>query len=154
MRAPIWKYALLVRAQDVLLAIPIEHVVETMRPLDLKTINRPPQFVLGVSIIRGVPVPVVSAARLMGQEASQCAARFVTLRIRDRVVALAVTEVKGLVRLDDFKFQELPPLLQGANQEAVAGLCALDSSLLLVLQASRILSETVLQELSRLEIST
>ena len=42
-----------------LAALPLEHVVETMRPLPVEPLGDAPRFILGLSIVRGEPIPVV-----------------------------------------------------------------------------------------------
>jgi chemotaxis signal transduction protein len=60
-------------------AIPIEQVIEVMRPLPVETISGIPSFVSGLSVIRGSPVPVIDTGLLLtGREArSGCLARFI-----------------------------------------------------------------------------
>ncbi|HZE91839.1 MAG TPA: chemotaxis protein CheW, partial [Rhizobacter sp.] len=66
------------RVQGRLCALPLSHVVETMRPLPTETIAGAPDFVCGLAVIRGAPVPVVDLARLLGATDTQ-ARRFVTV---------------------------------------------------------------------------
>jgi chemotaxis signal transduction protein len=46
-------------------AVPAERVPEIMRPLPIEPLSRMPCFVLGLSIIRRSPVPVIDARRLL-----------------------------------------------------------------------------------------
>ena len=71
-------------------ALPIEHVVETSRPLPIRDLAGTPEYVLGVSMLRGEPVPVVDGGRLMGSGGSPVG-RFVSLRVESRRVALDTT---------------------------------------------------------------
>ncbi|HEX4492424.1 MAG TPA: chemotaxis protein CheW [Acidimicrobiia bacterium] len=123
-------------------ALPIEHVVETMRVLPYEPLATAPDFVVGVSIIRGRAVPVVDVARLLGSTASS-AGRLVTLMIENRVVALAVDEVTGVAPMDDGSVHELPPLLEVATGAVIESLGVLDSELLVVLRESRLVPESV-----------
>ena len=71
---------LVVRVCTRLCAVPLAHVVETMRPLPVERIAGMPSFVRGVSIIRGVPTPVVDLGVVLGTP-GEAAERFVTLRL-------------------------------------------------------------------------
>ena len=122
-------------------AIPLEHVVETMRPLPVETIAGAPTFVLGLSVIRGVPVPVVDLAAILGLEPSRSTRRFVVLGLTPRRVAVAVDGVLGVRQVDLTTTDAIPPLLRTANVEAVAAVGQLDEHLLFVLEASGILPE-------------
>jgi chemotaxis signal transduction protein len=50
---------LVVGVKGRLCAVPLSHVIEIMRPLPVEPISSVPSFVQGISIIRGIPTPVV-----------------------------------------------------------------------------------------------
>jgi purine-binding chemotaxis protein CheW len=142
--------SLLCHVGHLLVALPITAVVETMRPLPIAPLDGAPRFVRGLSIIRGVPIPVVDAAALLGAPAAAAPTppeRFVALRAGDHRVALAVTRIAGVRELPDAELHALPPLLAHAHPEVVSAIGALDSQLVLVLQAARIVPESVWQAL-------
>jgi purine-binding chemotaxis protein CheW len=136
--------ALVVTAGSLVCAIPVEHVVEAMRPLPVELLAGAPPFVRGVSIIRGVPVPVVDLnALLTNADAGGASERLVLLRVADRVVALAVGRVVGLRHLDHSQQHELPPLLTAVGADIIESIGASDAQLLLVLRMTRILPEVL-----------
>ena len=121
-----------------------------MRPLPVERIAGMPSFVRGVSIIRGVPTPVVDLGVVLGTP-GEAAERFVTLRLGDRQVALAVGAVLGVREFDISTIGELPPLLRGAPQEVVKGIGTLDEQMLMVLQTGWELPDEVWQALTAQE---
>jgi purine-binding chemotaxis protein CheW len=125
-----------------LCALPLESVIETMRPLPIEAVAGAPPFVRGLSVIRGAPVPVIDAECLINDEASE-PKRYVMLRAGDQRIALAVSSVLGIREIDAQSFKELPPLLRDARAPFIAAIGALDAQLLLVLRAGRILPETL-----------
>jgi len=127
--------------------LPLEYVLETMRPLPVEPLSGAPQFVQGLAIIRGAPVPVVDAARLLGAEATR-PSRFVTLKADERRVALAVDSVLGVRSIPDGSLQALPPLLRDAGAEIVSKIGMLDAELLLVLRSVRFVTEDLWAKLS------
>lgn len=130
---------LLVRAGRQLCALPLEHVAETMRLLEVRPVAGAPPFVLGVAVIRGVPVPVVDAVSVVaGDEPSAHVTRLVTLKTGDRRVALAVDQVIGVTRTDP---ATLSPLLTNAHHDVVSAIATLDMELLMVLRAGALVSE-------------
>jgi len=107
-----------------------------------------PRFVRGLSIIRGTPFPVVDAGSFLGRKEQRPATRFVTLRISDtRGIALAVDEVMGVRELDPSVLQQMPSLLQSADSETIEAIGTLEGELLIVLRASKMLSEEIWQSL-------
>jgi purine-binding chemotaxis protein CheW len=120
-----------------LVGLPVAHVVETMRPLPVEKLSGAPRFVSGVSVIRGVPTPVVDAGQLLGEPESR-PGRFVTIRVDDRTVAFAVDEVLEVRAIPTESLRGLPPLLREAGAEAVAAIGTLDAKLLLVLHSTRL----------------
>lgn len=127
---------LLVRAGRTLCALPLGYVIETMRPLPIEPLCGLPSFVRGVSVIRGVPTPVVDLAMLCGLGDGDNVTRFVTVRLGERCVAVAVGAVFGVRMLERSQWSELQPLLAHAGQDVVDALGTLDAQLLLVLKST------------------
>lgn len=125
-----------------LCALPLEHVVETMRPLPVDIVGGTPQFVSGLSIIRGVPVPVVDTGSLLGVGESR-PARFVTVKAGSRLVVLTVDAVLGVRVIPVESLQDLPPLLSNAPAELIAAIGAIDSELVLVLRTACVVPESI-----------
>lgn len=99
-------------------------------------------------MIRGEMTPVIDLAALLGCQDGRVGARFVTLRVGERQVALEVDEVLGLRRIDADAVAPAAPLLREALQESVARIGALDGGALAVLDAARLLPEEVCRALS------
>jgi purine-binding chemotaxis protein CheW len=131
---------LLCRQGGCCVALPAEHVVETMRPLPTDSVPEMPLFVLGVAVIRGTAVPVVDVGTLVGKTGAT-ASRWVTVSVGERYVALAVESIDGVRSLPPDTLEAVPPLLRGAADTVVAAVRALDRELLLALEAGRLFSE-------------
>ena len=124
-------------------ALPLGHIVETMRPLPIEAILDPPPGVAGVSVIRGRPLPVVDLGALLASDDGRpavAASRFVTLRVGERQVALAVDAVIGVRELENTALHELPPLLQSARSTNIRSLSALDLELFAILDTGRLVT--------------
>ena len=135
---------LICRVGSRLCGLPLAHVVETMRPLPVEPLAHLPRFIDGVSIIRGRPVPVLDARRLLGEDGEAGArTRFVTLELAERSAALSVDAVLGVRDIDVAELEQLPALLRDAQNDLVAALGTLDHELLVVLERSRLLPEAV-----------
>jgi purine-binding chemotaxis protein CheW len=125
-------------------AVPVELICETMRPLPIEPMAGMPSFVLGVSVVRGTPVPVIDAARMLGAAADALPpGRFVSMRIGARVAVLAVDAVLGVRDITRGSLDELPPLMGEASTDVVEAIGMLDSGLLLILRSGRIVPPAV-----------
>jgi purine-binding chemotaxis protein CheW len=130
-------------------ALALEDVRETMRPLPIEPVMGTPPFVLGLAIIRGFPTPVVDAGSLVGPSTSpspilsQAPARFVSLKLGERTAALAVDAVLDVCSLPSETLSNMPPLLLGGGAQLASVIGALDSKLLLVLEAARLVPDSV-----------
>ena len=136
---------LLCRVRERLCSLPLQYVVETMRPLPVALLAGLPAFVRGMSVVRGVAVPVVDAGAILGSGHPPRPTRFVTLRTGENLVALSVEEVLGVRELTLSSFRELPPLLREAAGDVLSAIGTLDTSLLFALQTARIVPESVWQ---------
>ena len=134
---------LLFRAGTLLGAVPACGVAETLRPLPIERLPGLAACVLGASVIRGKPTPVVDARILLSSGDALPAARLVVLHVGERTVALAVDAVLGLQQIEEADLRALPPLLGGADAGLVAEIGRLDADLLVVLDAGRLVPEPV-----------
>jgi len=144
--------ALIVKVQTRACALPLAHVIETMRAVPIETIAGVPSFVRGVCIIRGTPTPVVDLGLLLGAPGGG-SNRFVTVHLGDKQVALCVDAVLGIHHLDDSTMQGLPPILKDASKDMIEALGTLDAQILVVLRATWELPDDVWHALEARELS-
>jgi purine-binding chemotaxis protein CheW len=124
------------RARERWCAVPVEHVLETMRSQPVQPLRGMPDFVLGVSTIRGVPTPVIDLAHLLfGPLPGSAPKSFLALRLATRRVVLAVDRIVGVRALPPRVLSEVPPLLQAAARDGVTALGSLDGELLVLLES-------------------
>jgi purine-binding chemotaxis protein CheW len=147
---PRTKQVLVVLARTHRCALPLEHVVETMRPLPIQAVANTASAVLGVSIIRGQPLPVVDLGALLADSGvrggARTSTRFVTVRLGARHAAFAVEGVVGVRTLQPNTLHELPPLLRRIESDTVGALGVLDRELVAVLDSGRLLPDSVWEE--------
>lgn len=133
-------FHLLCRAADRWCAIPLESVVETFRPFEVRSIAGAPEFLRGVAVLRGEPVPVVDAGVLLGRARTR-AERLVAVRAGARRVALAVDAVAGTRELTASAAARSAPLLALAEPRVIDAVGVVDAQLLCVLSTARLISE-------------
>lgn len=143
-----------VRSGSRLCAFPLDHVIETMRPLAIEPIRDLPPFVRGLSVIRGLAVPVVDLSVILGESDKVPASRFVLLRLGERRVAIAVSEVLGLRQFEGSTLRSFSPLLEEAFADLVTALQVRDRELLIVLESARLVPEEVWRMLDSVGVSS
>lgn len=142
---------LAIRVGERVCAVPISDVVEIMRPLPIEAWNGAPDVVRGLSIIRGVPIPVVDLGALLGVSSNCVSTRFVAIRAGQRRVALAVDAVLGIREFSPALRTQMPPLLFDACTELVEAIGASDTELFVVLKACSVVPEAIWDTLSQQE---
>lgn len=130
--------ALVFRTGQQLCALPLGHVVETMRPLPLRPVAGAPAGVLGLALIRGSALPVIDVGSLIGHRAL-APDRFIAVRAAERRFALCADAVVGIRDLPAEALQTLPPLLRDADSLVVENISRLDNELVLLLDGARLL---------------
>ncbi len=132
---------LVFRVGSQLCALPTDCVAETMRPQPVREVAGAPPFVLGLAMIRGAPVPVLDSAVALGQDGTSSYTRFISLKVGERRVALAVHDVVGIRSIGPEQLSSLPGLLSGAAQSVISALATLDGALLVVIGAGKLVPE-------------
>jgi len=138
--------SLLCRVDTRFCALPLESIVETTRPLPVERVSGSPDFVLGLSIVRGSAAPIVDAGRLLSGKPST-PTRVVMLKVGERRIGLAVEAVLGVRSLSSVNAGELPPLIRTADADVLTAIGALDAELLVVLSAVRIVTDELFQSM-------
>jgi purine-binding chemotaxis protein CheW len=118
--------------------LPMVEVIETMRLLPIQAVAGAPPLVLGLSVIRGVPVAVVHTALLFNCESPRYT-RLVTVRTGESAIALAVEAVFAMADVDTGALRQMPPLI--GNDNAVVAMAARDRNLFFLLNAARIVPD-------------
>jgi purine-binding chemotaxis protein CheW len=141
---------LVARTRSYAVALPLGKVVETMRPLPIRPVAETPEFLLGLSVIRGAPTPVVDLESFLTGRPGKYN-RFVTLTTRrtqqGRRVALALRSVDGVETISAGAASEKPKLTESARSDAVERLAALDGELALIFDSSKVISAETWQKL-------
>jgi purine-binding chemotaxis protein CheW len=135
---------LLCRAGSRLCALSLESVIEVMRRLPIEPLAGSPPFVLGLSIYRGAPVPVIDAASLFAEHAVG-SDRLVAIRAGSRTIGLAFTAVIGLGAIEAEAAAALPPLMGEAAGDVITMIATLDAELLHVLNTARMAPDLLLE---------
>ncbi|MEU8818718.1 chemotaxis protein CheW [Actinoplanes sp. NPDC048796] len=134
--------ALVFRAGPLLCALRLDEVIETMRPLETRPLAGTPAFVRGISVLRGVPTPVIDVSRLLGGGSAE-PERYIAVRTDRGAVAFGTGAVLGVRNVEAEPSGGHPALLGGGNSRLVAGVGTLGTEPLLLLQSMRAVPDDV-----------
>ena len=143
---------LMVRARTWVCALPTPFVLEVMRPLPIQAVAGAPRFILGMAVVRGEVTPVLALDVLLGSSEVVPPKRFVLVRVGERRAVLAVEDVVGTDIIDMRRLDTTPGLLSEALPRDVARIGVLDRSVLVMLEAGRLLSEDTWRTIAALGI--
>jgi purine-binding chemotaxis protein CheW len=138
---------LVVRSSTRVFAFPLTSVFEVTRPLPIEPVPGTPPFLLGLAVIRAIPVPVIDLAKLVGIPKAVSIDRFVVLGRGSRRVAVAAEEVIGLREIENSRLWSLSPILAEADSSVMTSVSVNDCSLLFVLQAARMVPDAFWRDL-------
>jgi purine-binding chemotaxis protein CheW len=134
--------SLVFRAGALLCALRLDEVIETMRPLAVQPIAGTPSFVRGISIMRGVPAPVIDVARLLGGDDAP-AVRFIAVGTDRGSVAFATGPVLGIRPTVAGTDRHHTRLLGVVPARLVAAIGTVDGEPLIQLQSMRMVPDEV-----------
>jgi purine-binding chemotaxis protein CheW len=134
--------SLIFRAGQLLCALRLNDVIETMRPLVVQPLAGTPPYVSGISIMRGLPTPVIDVARLLGGCEAQVT-RFVAVRTGRGPIALATSTVMGIRPTLGDTDRQNTPLLGAAPARMVAAVGAIDTEPIFQLHSMRLVPDEV-----------
>jgi purine-binding chemotaxis protein CheW len=141
---------LMVRSRSWICALSAKFVLEVMRRQPIEPVMGAPPFILGMSVVRGEVTPVISLGILLGSSERVLPERFVLVRVADRRAVLGVDEVLGMDIIDQRNLDDAPGLLSEVLPRDVTRIGVLDRSVLVMLEAGRLLSEETWRALAAL----
>ncbi len=112
-----------------------------MRPLPYEPLPPAPEFVLGITCIRGLPTPIVDGGRLLSGGRIGTASRFVLLRAGNHHVAFAVDEVLSMRAIPAEALPAVPVITSEGLNSAISAVGTLDRELLAVIESTRLIPE-------------
>jgi purine-binding chemotaxis protein CheW len=143
---------LMVRARSWICALSSGFVIEVMRRLPIQPIVGAPLFILGMSIVRGEVTPVLSLGVLLGSSERVLPERFVLVRVGERRAVLGVDEILGVDVVEQKRLDEAPGLLSEVLPRDVTRIGVLDRSVLVMLEAGKLLSEDTWRAIAALDV--
>jgi purine-binding chemotaxis protein CheW len=142
---------LMVRVRAWISALPSKFVIEVMRRLPIQPVVGAPSFILGMSIVRGEVTPVISLGLLLGSTERTLPERFVLVQAGQRRAVIGVDEVMGVDVIDEKRLDDAPGLLSEVLPRDVTRIGVLDSTVLVMLEGGKLLSDDTWRALAALQ---
>jgi purine-binding chemotaxis protein CheW len=126
--------------------IPVDQVLQILRPENLLDVPRTPPFVEGVINLRGEIIPVISLRKRLGIAASQRderveadsrKRRVVVIRYGQRSYGLAVDEVREIVEIEDAGIETETMAELGERAQFICAVAHLQDSRFLILDVPK-----------------
>jgi purine-binding chemotaxis protein CheW len=140
--------ALIFRAGPLFCALPLDEVIETMRPLPTRPLAGTPPYVRGLTILRGEPSPVIDVTRLLTGTTSEID-RYVAVRAGRGPVSCATGPVLGVQVVHATPPDGPSTLFTGASRSLVAAVGTVGTEPLVVLRSIRTVPDEVWEAAAR-----
>lgn len=122
-------------------AINIEFVKEIIKPRQITSIPRVPEFLLGIISLRGLIVPVIDLRRRLhlGEIVADDNTRILVCEDGDRIAGLLVDSITQVVQLGEDEIEPPPAVLSGLDRELVAGVGRIQGQMVILLDLPQVL---------------
>lgn len=133
--------------------IDVMQIREVLRSPEISPVPGAPSYVLGIINLRGNVVAIIDTRSRFGlpsKEEIDDASRILILEAGDYVVGFLVDSVSEVAELRNEKIESAPDTGSGEASRFINGLYNRKEGLLILLDASRLLSDTELAELANI----
>lgn len=130
--------------------IDVMQVREVLRSSEISPVPGAPAYVLGIINLRGNVVSIIDTRSRFGlpQQDTDDASRILILEAGDHAVGFLVDSVSEVAELRSSEIESAPDTGSGEAARFIFGLCNRKEGLLILVDASKLLSDEELSELS------
>ena len=122
--------------------INIADVESIIKMQTIAKVPHAPDFVEGVTNLRGVILPVIDLKKRFGLDATEITreTRIVVAAINNMKVGMIVEAVSEVLTIDDTAIEPTPPMVSSVDTAFIIGIAKLHASLVILLDLSMVLS--------------
>lgn len=137
--------------------VDITQTKEIINETELTSIPNAPDFVEGVTNLRGEIVPIIDLDKRLNMKKSSDnidGGKIIIIELDYNLIGMEVADVKGIIRLDSNDIGDAPKITQGINKEYISGVGKLEDNnkLLILLNLTKILSRGEVEQLEDMEL--
>ena len=136
------------RLADQEYAFRIEQIQEIVIPDRVTRMPQVPDYVEGVSNLRGTIIPIINLRRLFDLEAAarNDETRTIVANVGQRTIGCTVDAVTQVIRITSENIQPAPDLLKSKGASYIAGFAKVESRLVILLEISELLDPSKLEQ--------
>ncbi len=115
-------------------------------------IPQSPEYVEGVSNLRGSIIPIINLRRLFGLEpkAVDAETRTIVVNVGSRTIGCTVDTVSQVVRIEEDSIQPAPDTVTKDGAQYIGGFARINGSLLILIEIDELLAPEKLERISQL----
>jgi purine-binding chemotaxis protein CheW len=122
--------------------IEIANVESIIKMQEITRVPKCPDFVEGITNLRGTVLPVIDLGKRFGIEdqARNNDTRIIVVGFDGMKIGMIVTAVSEVLTIDDSVIEPAPAIVTTINSSFIAGIARIDSKLIILLNLDQILS--------------
>jgi purine-binding chemotaxis protein CheW len=123
-------------------AVDIAAVDSIIEIQSITAVPRAPQFIEGITNLRGVVLPVIDLRKRFGLEVQETTrkTRIVVVEMDSMAVGLIVDAVTEVIRIPEDAIEPLSPIVTTVDSTFITGVAKVDERLIILLDLNKVLS--------------
>ncbi len=133
----------------------IERIQEIVIPCGITRIPEVPDYVEGVSNLRGTIIPIINLRMLFGLERREVDAetRTIVLNVGSRTMGCTVDAVARVLRVPADAIEPAPDMVAGTSCRSIEGFARVGDEILILLDVDRLLDPERLEDVRRANLA-
>ncbi len=133
-------------------AFRIEQIQEIVIPDRVTRMPQVPDYVEGVSNLRGTIIPIINLRRLFGMEGKEQddETRTIVANVGPRTIGCKVDAVSQVIRISPDQIQPAPEIVKSEGAAYIAGFAKLDARLIILLEIEELLDPTKMEQVRQI----
>jgi purine-binding chemotaxis protein CheW len=142
------------RLADQEYAFRIEHIQEIVIPDRVTRIPQVPDYVEGVSNLRGAIIPIVKLRRLFALEPKEKdeETRTIVANVGAKTIGCTVDSVTQVMRISPEQIQPAPDIVRSEEASYITGFAKIDTRIVVLLDIQELLDPTKLEQVRQIAI--
>jgi purine-binding chemotaxis protein CheW len=122
--------------------IEISSVEGINKMLEITKIPQAPEYMIGITNLRGSVLPVIDLQKRFGMKAQEETneTRIVVVNLEGVKIGMVVSAVSEVLTIEESVIEPPPPMVSNVNSEFITGVAKIDKRLVILLDLSKVLT--------------